>query len=81
VGALVALLCLPRLAFAQANGKLQINYMDVGQGDGAVLISPLGEVALFDIGLLNQCAKPVGYLQRRYGQALPKERREKKDYT
>ena len=27
-------------AFGQANGKLQIHFMDVGQGDGAVLISP-----------------------------------------
>jgi beta-lactamase superfamily II metal-dependent hydrolase len=27
-------------AFAQANGKLQIHYIDVGQGDAAVLISP-----------------------------------------
>jgi beta-lactamase superfamily II metal-dependent hydrolase len=50
-------------AFAQANGKLQIHYMDVGQGDGAVLISPLGEVVLFDDGVLNQCGKPIAYLQ------------------
>ena len=61
--ALCALLCLPTVAFAQANGALQIHYMDVGQGDGAVLISPLGQVVLFDNGVLNQCAKPVGYLQ------------------
>lgn len=27
---------------AQANGKLQIHFMHVGQGDGAVLISPDG---------------------------------------
>ena len=51
------------LAFAQANGKLQIHYMDVGQGDGAILISPLGETVLFDDGVLNQCGKPLGYLQ------------------
>src|SRR4029077_20709649 len=43
-------------------GKLQIHYMDVGQGDGAVTISPLGEVVLFDDGVLNQCAKPIAYL-------------------
>src|SRR4051812_9787884 len=55
-------LCWCSSAFAQANGKLQIHYMDVGQGDGAVLISPLGEVVLFDDGVLNQCAKPVAYL-------------------
>jgi hypothetical protein len=28
-------------AYGQAKGKFQIHYMDVGQGDGAVLISPL----------------------------------------
>ncbi len=25
-------------AFGQANGKLQLHFMDVGQGDGAVLV-------------------------------------------
>ena len=57
---LSTILCLPALAVAQANGTLQIHYMDVGQGDGAVLISPLGQVVVFDNGVLNQCAKPVG---------------------
>ena len=53
----------PISVFAQANGKLQIHYMDVGQGDGVVLISPFGEVVLIDDGVLNQCAKPIAYLQ------------------
>ncbi len=43
---LSTILCLPALAVAQANGTLQIHYMDVGQGDGAVLISPLGQVVV-----------------------------------
>lgn len=51
------------LAFGQANGKLQIHFMNVGQGDGAVLISPTGEVVLFDHGVLNECDGPVSYLQ------------------
>jgi hypothetical protein len=38
-----------------ANEKLQINFMDVGQSDGAVLISPLGEVVLFDNGVAKYC--------------------------
>ena len=59
---LLAVVC-PISAYAQANGKLQIHYMDVGQGDGAVLISPFGEVVLFDDGVLNQCSKPIAYLQ------------------
>ncbi len=51
-------------ASAQANGKLQLHFMDVGQGDGAVLISPQGEVVLFDDGVANNCTKPVAYLQQ-----------------
>jgi len=37
--------------------------MDVGQGDGALLISPLGETVLFDDGNSRDCSKPVSYLQ------------------
>jgi hypothetical protein len=37
-------------ASGQANGKLQIHHIDVGQGDGAVLISPAGQVVVFDAG-------------------------------
>jgi beta-lactamase superfamily II metal-dependent hydrolase len=50
--------------FAQANGKMQIHFMDVGQGDGAVLISPGGTVVLFDDGVLKNCDKPISYLQQ-----------------
>jgi beta-lactamase superfamily II metal-dependent hydrolase len=38
--------------------------MDVGQGDGAVLISPQGEVVLFDNGVRYKCHRPVSYLQQ-----------------
>jgi beta-lactamase superfamily II metal-dependent hydrolase len=51
-------------AFAQANGNLQLHFMHVGQGDGAVLISPLGEVVLFDNGVRKFCDLPVSYLQQ-----------------
>lgn len=50
--------------WAQANGKLQIHFIDVGQGDGAILISPGGQVVAFDIGqdMVGQnCDKPVAY--------------------
>jgi beta-lactamase superfamily II metal-dependent hydrolase len=60
----LGLLCAASLALAQANGKLQIHYMDVGQGDGAVLISPEGQVVLFDDGVYKNCDKPVAYLQQ-----------------
>ena len=53
---------LPNLAFSQANGKLQIHFMDVGQGDGAVLISPQGQVVVFDGGNVKDCPKPLSYL-------------------
>lgn len=55
------------IASAQANGKLQIHHMDVGQGDGAVLISPGGEVVIFDVGedmKKRDCSKPVSYLDQ-----------------
>jgi beta-lactamase superfamily II metal-dependent hydrolase len=55
---------LTTLAFGQANGKLQIHFMDVGQGDGAILISPLGETVLFDNGKRGNCDLPVSYLQQ-----------------
>ena len=54
----------PVLAFAQANGKLQIHFMDVGQGDGALLISPQGETVLFDNGALGVCDRPLKYLRQ-----------------
>lgn len=49
--------------FGQANGNLQIHFIDVGQGDSALLISPLGETVLFDDGRQGACDKPVAYLQ------------------
>jgi beta-lactamase superfamily II metal-dependent hydrolase len=55
------------LANAQANGKLQIHHMDVGQGDGAVLISPGGQIVVFDIGedlQKRDCTKPVSYFDQ-----------------
>lgn len=61
---LLSLLALAPAAFGQANGNLQIHFMDVGQGDGAVLISPRGEVVLFDSGAAGNCDRPVSYLQQ-----------------
>jgi beta-lactamase superfamily II metal-dependent hydrolase len=60
----VTLLLLPSLGIAQANGNLQIHFMDVGQGDGAVLISPQGETVVFDNGVWRHCDKPLSYLQQ-----------------
>jgi beta-lactamase superfamily II metal-dependent hydrolase len=55
------------LGFAQANGKLQIHHIDIGQGDGAVLISPGGQVVVFDAGedmKTHDCTKQVSYLDQ-----------------
>jgi len=57
------LFSLTAVAFGQANGKLQIHFMDVGQGDGAILISPRGETVLFDNGDAGECDLPVSYLR------------------
>jgi beta-lactamase superfamily II metal-dependent hydrolase len=47
-----------------ANDKLAIHFMDVGQGDGALLISPQGQTVLFDNGALGLCQRPVQYLRQ-----------------
>jgi beta-lactamase superfamily II metal-dependent hydrolase len=55
------------MATAQANGKLQIHHIDVGQGDGAVLISPRGQVVVFDAGedmKRHDCTRPASYLDQ-----------------
>src|SRR5882672_2640241 len=62
--AAVLLLLVPATAFAIAgNGKLQIHHIDVGQGDGALLISPNGQTALFDDGVYTNCSVIKSYLQ------------------
>jgi beta-lactamase superfamily II metal-dependent hydrolase len=64
---LVSVLTLAGAAVGQANGKLQIHHMDVGQGDGAVLISPRGQIVLFDAGedmKKRDCTKPASYLDQ-----------------
>ncbi len=63
-GILLIVLLKATLAFGQGNGKLQLHFVDVGQGDGAVLISPRGEVVLFDHGVLNRCGLVLSYLER-----------------
>jgi beta-lactamase superfamily II metal-dependent hydrolase len=62
----IAALCLLAAPFltAQANGNLQLHFIDTGQGDAAILISPGGQIVLFDDGALKNCDKPVSYLQQ-----------------
>lgn len=54
----------PLVAGSAMNGKLQIHFIDVGQGDGALLISPQGQTVLFDNGKRGLCDRPVSYLQQ-----------------
>jgi beta-lactamase superfamily II metal-dependent hydrolase len=64
VGVALALVLLPAAAHAiSGNGKLQVHHIDVGQGDGALLISPNGQTALFDDGNYLNCSVIKSYLQ------------------
>jgi beta-lactamase superfamily II metal-dependent hydrolase len=63
----VSILAFGSIAAGQANGKLQIHHIDVGQGDGAVLISPGGQIVVFDVGedmKKRDCTRPVSYLDQ-----------------
>jgi competence protein ComEC len=51
-------------ALTASKGKLQIHFMDVRQGDGAVMISPQGEIVMFDNGNSKACDKPPPYLEQ-----------------
>ena len=59
------IICLlaPPVLHAQ-DGNLQIHFMNVGQGDGALLISPNGATVLFDNGVRNNCDLPISYLDQ-----------------
>ena len=61
--AALAVLLAPGLALALGNGKLQIHHVDIGQGDGMLLISPQGQTAFFDDGNYLNCTGIVGYCQ------------------
>jgi len=45
-----------------ANGKLQIHHIDVGQGDGALIVSPQGQIVLVDDGTYTNCSPFVNYI-------------------
>ncbi len=60
----VAAFSLSLTMFAQGNGKLQIHFLDVGQGDSALLISPSGETVLVDDGPTQQAKKAITYLKK-----------------
>jgi len=50
VGVLAFVLAVPARAVTTIPGRLQIIQLDVGQGDGAVLITPMGQVCVIDNG-------------------------------
>lgn len=53
-----------QLTSGQQNGKFQLHFIDVGQGDAALLITPGGETVLFDNGVANHCNLPIDYLKK-----------------
>ena len=55
------LLVFPVCLLGQANGKLQLHFIDVGKGDGALLISPGGETVLFDNGEFRNSEEPPNW--------------------
>lgn len=62
--AALSLAIVPLTAMAvTGNGKLQIHHINVGQGDGMLLISPNGQTALFDNGVYTNCPPVLAYLQ------------------
>lgn len=60
----ILVLFLFALTFCGLNGTLQLYFLDVGQGLGALLITPKGETVLFDGGPTDDCAKPFLYLKQ-----------------
>jgi beta-lactamase superfamily II metal-dependent hydrolase len=65
---------LPSVAVAQANGQLQIHFIPVGQGDAALIISPLGETMLIDSGpeTASNCAGATGIVTYLASIGLPR---------
>jgi beta-lactamase superfamily II metal-dependent hydrolase len=50
LGLSLVVLLSPSISAADSGGQLRIVHLDAGQGDAAVLISPEGQVAMFDDG-------------------------------
>lgn len=51
-------------ALSAPKEKLQIRFVDVWQGDGAVVISPQGEIVMLDNGNSKACDKPLPNLEQ-----------------
>jgi competence protein ComEC len=60
--ACIILLGASTILSAQPNGKFQMHFISVGQGDCALLIAPNGSTVLFDDGVRNNCELVTGYL-------------------
>jgi beta-lactamase superfamily II metal-dependent hydrolase len=52
------------IVFGQGNGKLQMHFVDVGQGDSTLLISPNGTTVLVDDGPAEGTDRLIAYMQQ-----------------
>ncbi len=50
----------PASAAVTPNGRLQIYHLDVGQGDGALIVTPLGQVVMIDNGVSPSHPTAIG---------------------
>lgn len=60
----------PPCGAVTTNGRLQIIHLDVGQGDGCVIITPGGQVAMFDDGISGNPTTASGLKVTQQLQAL-----------
>ena len=64
VGGIVGYLREKSDIFQQLNGKLQIHFLDVGQGDASLLILPTGERIMVDTGTRESGEKILAHLAK-----------------
>jgi beta-lactamase superfamily II metal-dependent hydrolase len=60
----VLIIALTAYGKGKGNDTLQLHFIDVGQADGILLISPKGETVLWDGGRPGLCDRAIAYMQQ-----------------